>query len=490
MAIGLSGLVGGAFWMWSRTVGSAPELQKNHLALILPVDLDGGDVPDLVMVYARSSATGVSLVEAVRGEDQAVLWSSEVPGMAVSESQGVRPGAVGRGLVALLSRRPTGDQMTGLLTVLDSRSGATLWDDTDLPVACDGFWTDVEIQTDVVVAFCRGSKGHAIRIYHALSGEIRWQHEGAGEIVDVSPVFLSGMLVLPDPVHGRWVYLDGRSEGLLAVPGQVYVDQEEVVATRRDESCSSNFRLERLNRLGLSEPVPLTSDAGCLPEGLSPFRPLGWGPDLLAGVTADGGLIGVSGGQPWRLQFSEGYRHRALYYEYKRGASELSALHDLPGSYHPFIIRKTDSRGEFTRLAVVDLRTGELHWQSQPLLASTPWLSRHVIRVGDRFLILVPDGERTRLLILDPETGLFVSAVEVIPDDETVTSAALMHHNLELHLYPERLVDGWLYGSMRDGVFSIDLDDWTVRSYRGASVRVDQAWRALEGQLGELPQSL
>ena len=50
MAIGLSGLVGGAFWMWSRTVGSAPELQKNHLALILPVDLDGGDVPDLVMV--------------------------------------------------------------------------------------------------------------------------------------------------------------------------------------------------------------------------------------------------------------------------------------------------------------------------------------------------------------------------------------------------------------------------------------------------------
>jgi hypothetical protein len=480
-------VVAAGLWWWGSEKQAVDELERSHLALVLPADLDGGEVADVVIVYARLTQEGSSVVEAVRGEDQTTLWSTEVAGMGVAETHGVRTGVAG-GVIALASRRPEGAQMMGQITVLNPASGAELWTDTNIPEPCGGFWTQLTLRGDTLVAFCRSDQGHAIRSYDARTGEIRFDESQPGEILETAPVFLPGMVFLPDPVHGRWFRLDGKSSEKFQTPGQVYIDGQHLVYTHRDEECASKYRLERLNRAGQSEILEQAGPEGCLPDGMSPFRPLGWSPSRIVGIDEEGALVGVSDGESWRLEFPDRFRHRGLFYEHKRRATELSALHRLTGIFHPFIIRKEEGEVEQIRLAVVNLDEGTLSWQSDPVESTRPWISRHILRIDDQYMILIPDGESTHLLVLDSASGLFADAVELQPQQEGINSSVLSHHLLEVHLYPERFSQGRLYGSARDRVFSVDLSDWSVHAYRGDPIRVDKSWDRLGELLGELPR--
>jgi hypothetical protein len=139
-------------------------------------------------------------------------------------------------------------------------------------------------------------------------------------------------------------------------------------------------------------------------------------------------------------------------------------------------------------LAIIDIETGALSWQSSPIEAGQEWLSRHILLVEDRFLIVVPGSEQTLLLVLDPTSGQFTDAVQLVADGAGMDSTVLSHHLLELHLYPERFRDGRLYGSARDQVFSLSLTDWTVHSYRGDPISVEISWKQAGELLGELPK--
>ena len=117
-----------------------------------------------------------------------------------------------------------------------------------------------------------------------------------------------------------------------------------------------------------------------------------------------------------------------------------------------------------------------------------PWLSRHILQAADRFWILVPELDRARLLLLNPQTGLFTDAVELKAERGAMNSRVLAHHLFELHLYPERFFQGEFFGSARDQVFSIRPEDWSVRAYRGEPITVEMAWKSIEQLLGELPR--
>ena len=489
-AIGVSLLMAMAFWWWTQDEPIDPALQRAHLALVLPVDLDGGQTVDAVLVYARHTEEGTSLVEAMSGEEQTVLWRVEVPGMGVGVTQGSRAGAVGSGVLALASRRTQDSTVYGQITVLDLRNGEVLWSDADVPSPCRGFWTQLRLQGDVLLAFCRSDAGHALRSYQVRTGEQLWEEIRPNEVLEMGPVLLPGVVYVPHPVYGRQFRLDGKASGSFqAVGRQVFDDGDQVVYAVRDEECASRHRFERMNRVGQVERLSALGDAGCLPEGLSPVRPLGWAEGLMVGVDEQGALIGLVEDQHWRLEFPEGFEHRGIYYDHKRQMPELSALHQLNGPFHPFVVRKTEADQELTRLVIVDLRSGELRWQSESIVEGQPWLSRHILQVEDRFWILVPEVERARLLLLDPETGLFTDAVELKADRGAMNSRVLAHHLFELHLYPERFFEGELFGSARDQVFAIRVEDWSVRSYRGDPITVEMAWKSIEQLLGELPRS-
>ena len=489
MAIGASLMVAMSFWWWTQDEPIDPALQRAHLALVLPADIDSGETVDAVLVYARHTEDGTSLVEAIRGEDQSTLWQVEVPGMGVGATQGSRAGAVGSGLIALASRRTQDSTVHGTITVLDMYTGEVLWSDEDVPSPCRGFWTQIRLQGEILLAFCRSDVGYALRSYQARSGERIWEDIRPDEVLEMGPVLLPGVVYIPHPVYGRQYRLDGKANGTFqAVGRQVFDAGDQVIYAVRDEDCATRYRFERMNRVGQTERLNTLGLDGCLPEGLNPVRPLGWSEGLMVGVDEQGALIGMVGEQAWRLEFPEGFQHRGIYYEHKRQMPELSALHSLKGPFHPFIVRKTEADQELTRLVIVDLRTGSVSWQSEPVVDGQLWLSRHILQAADRFWILVPELDRARLLLLNPQTGLFTDAVELKAERGAMNSRVLAHHLFELHLYPERFFQGEFFGSARDQVFSIRPEDWSVRAYRGEPITVEMAWKSIEQLLGELPR--
>lgn len=348
---------------------------------VLFADVNGDGIDDAILGYAHSvDGNDDALLVAVDGQTKQVLWEHRAPATPAVGGEGSSLLAVGDAL--LVARREYRPQKGVVfsksnfttLTCYDLATGKRRWRHVAPP---GDRWAAPRLlrYKDLVLANYYGRRAGGSRVplvvaYDVKRGQQRWLRRANIVAIRGDVAFELGYngaaITLPDGTLHRSF---SHSSRLLLGAATPYLT--------RYVSASKRYQLLRVGALSPPKSTPIAVNGSPLqyPEQSSPYHVLAIGPRLALlgdrGAIRSQRLFGVALA-PERTGFAVTYpepfgaRHPQFIFPRASVYPDHAAYGALRTRYLPLVLDKKEGKTvEYTRLALLDTKTGKLSWLSK-----------------------------------------------------------------------------------------------------------------------------